>query len=98
MKRNTIARRNRKKLFNLAFLFFFLTITLFINFFHTETTLTERDDCPACQFLNSTLATSQIHFFHLRSPLITGILKTSYSFHYIYISIIESSSRSPPEI
>ena len=88
----------RIKLFNLAFLFTFLLITLFINFFHTEKTVLSKDNCPACHFLNSSLTTSQINFFRLPPPSITGILKTFESFNYAYIFTIDPSSRSPPEI
>ena len=88
----------RIKLFNLAFLFIFLLITLFINFFHTETTLTRDDDCPACHFLNSTFTTTQINFFQLPPPSISGILKTFESFNYTFIFTIDPSSRSPPQI
>jgi len=90
--------RKRKKLFNLAFLFIFLTVTLFINFFHTEKTITNKiDDCPACQFLSSSFTTSQINFFYLPTPSFSGFLKLLYSFNYTYTVNIEPSSRSPPE-
>ena len=88
----------RIKLFNLAFLFIFLLITLSINFFHTEKTNTSSDNCPACHFLNSTFTTSQINFFHLPPPSISGILKTFESFNYAFIFTIDPSSRSPPQI
>ncbi len=92
-----MSKRN-KKLFNLAFLLVFFSITLFINFFHTEKTIARDDNCPACHFLSSAFATSQIHFFHLPplSPL--GIYKTFYSFDYASLFIIEPTSRSPPQI
>jgi len=92
MKRNTL------KAFNLAFLFIFLCVTLFINFFHIETNITEHDNCPACHFQSSVLTTSQINFFHLPPPSLTGILNTFYSIQYTYIFAIPPSSRSPPEI
>jgi hypothetical protein len=56
------------------------------------------NNCPACQFLNSTFTTSQINFFHLPLPSISGILKTFESFNYTHIFINDPSSRSPPEI
>jgi len=87
----------RKKLFNLVFLFVFLIITLFINFFHSEKTLTSSDNCVACNFLNSTFMTSQINFFILPKPSALGILEAFYSFNYAYIETIQSSARSPPQ-
>ncbi|MBA7667412.1 hypothetical protein ES703_75500 [subsurface metagenome] len=88
----------RIKLLNLAFLFIFLLITLFINFFHTEKATRDNDNCPACRFLHSTFTTSQINFFHLPPPSFSGILKTFESFNYTFIFTIDPSSRSPPQI
>jgi len=87
----------RKKLFNLVFLFIFLIITLFINFIHSEKTLTSSDNCVACNFLNSTFMTSQINFFILPKPAALGILEALYSFNYAYIETIQYSARSPPQ-
>lgn len=81
----------------LTTLFLFLFITLSINFFHTEKTLTRNDNCPACQFQSSSLTTSQINFFHLTPPLLLGLLNSPESFNYAYILSIHPSSRSPPQ-
>jgi len=91
-------RLDRKKFLNLTFLAFFFTITLFINFFHTETTITKSDNCPACQFQASALSTCQIAFFHLPPPPINGFIDPADRFEYICLYSVESSSRSPPEI
>jgi len=88
----------KTKLFNLAFLLTFLLVTVFINFFHTEKTTRDNDNCPACHFLNSTFTTSQINFFHIPPPSISGILKTFESFNYAFVFTINPSSRSPPQI
>lgn len=40
----------------------FLVLSLFGNFFHTETTIQERDDCPACHFQKCSLSTTAVHF------------------------------------
>jgi hypothetical protein len=87
-----------KKFFNLAFLFIFLLVTLFINFFHTEKNILKNDNCPACHFLNSSITTSQINFFHLPPLSILGALKTFELFRHTYIPIITPSSRSPPQV
>lgn len=87
-----------KKLFNLAFLFVFLSTVLVINFFHTELTLSRDDNCPACHFLNSTFATSQISFFHLPQLCLLETIQAFESFHYKQISITNPTSRSPPQI
>ena len=89
---------NRKKVFHLFFLFLFFTITLFINFFHTESYFSDSDKCPACHFQNSVFSTSQINFFHLPPPTVTGILNAIYPIHITYIITTIPSSRSPPEM
>jgi hypothetical protein len=86
------------KCLNLIFLFTFLVVTLFINFAHSEHSLTSQEDCPACHFLNSTFTTCQINFFHLPSPSITGVLNDFYFSNYTYIVSTSPSSRSPPKV
>jgi len=90
--------REKQKLLNLIFLFVFLTITLFINFFHTETIITQDNNCPACNFLKSNLTKGYINFFHLSAPVVLEMLKISYSFNYSFIFSIDLASRSPPQI
>jgi hypothetical protein len=80
----------------LASLFLFLLVSLFINFFHCEKTLTRNDNCPACQFLDSSLTTNQIDFFHLPPPSILGILKSLESLNHTFILSSSPTSRSPP--
>lgn len=86
-----------KKYSILASLFLFLLVSLFINFFHSEKTLARNDNCPACQFLDSSLTTSQIDFFHLPPPSILGILRSLESFNHTYILPANPTSRSPPQ-
>jgi len=89
---------SQRKVFNLAFLFIFLCLSLFIDFFHTEEVISDTDNCPACQFQHSSVTTSQINFFFLPPPRITGNLEVFYLFDYHSVFFIEPSSRSPPEI
>lgn len=90
--------REYKKPLNLAFLFTFLFLTLFINFFHTEKSIRTSDSCPACHFQNSTLMTSQINFFHLPQlfPLETRVSFDSFDYRQTFY--INPTSRSPPQI
>ncbi len=90
--------KKHRKYYNIIFLFTFLAVTLFINFLHTEETLTENDNCPACNFLNSSFTTSQINFFHLPQLLLLNRLKIFEYFHSNQIFFIDTSSRSPPQI
>jgi hypothetical protein len=85
-----------KRLSLLLFLFSFLSITLFVNFFHTEPNFKDTDTCPACHFLKSSFTTSQIHFFHLPPPAANGLLEDDYFFTYIQNTFITPLSRSPP--
>jgi hypothetical protein len=89
---------NRIKLFNLAFLFIFLLISLFINFFHTEKNIQPNHFCPACHFQNSTLTTNQIHFFHMPQLYLMEILQTFESSNSRQTFFLDPTSRSPPQI
>jgi hypothetical protein len=89
---------NYKKRFNLTFLLIFLFIILSANFLHTEKTLSEDDNCPACQFQHSSLTTAQINFFSLPTPSFFRLLKTFESFNYDFIFSLIPNSRSPPKI
>jgi hypothetical protein len=83
---------------SLIFLFLFLSVTLCINFFHTEYSIQANHNCPACQFQNSTLATSQISFFHLPQLTLLEMLKTFETFHYSSLCFVNPTSRSPPQV
>jgi len=87
----------KKQIFNLSILFLFVLIVSFANFFHTEKTLFEDKQCPACNLQKSTQATGHIHFFHLPLPTSFEILQIEESPDYIYIFIFHSSSRAPPQ-
>ncbi len=91
-------KHDRKKYFNLFFLFMFLTVTLFINFLHSETTFVSDVKCPACNFMSSSVMSGQINFFHLPPPSITGILKTYEIITYSGVVIPNPISRAPPGI
>lgn len=87
----------KKKIFNLAVFIFFLLITSFANFFHTEKSLFDNDQCPACNLQKSTKVTTQIHFFHFAEPVLLEILQIVEAFNYSYIFVLHPSSRSPPQ-
>jgi hypothetical protein len=89
-----IKKQRRQILFFLAL---FLFVTAFINFFHTDEQLNERDDCPACHFLNSTFTTNQIDFFFIPPPVVSGLLESRCFRTYRSIAVIHCTSRSPPQ-
>jgi len=93
-----MAGKKHQKLSSLVFLFLFLSVTLCINFFHTENSTQTNHNCPACHFQNSTLATSQINFFHLPQLMLLEMLKTFETFHNNSLCFINPSSRSPPQV
>jgi hypothetical protein len=88
----------KKEIFHLVILLFFVLIVSSVNFFHTEKGPVESDQCPACNLLKSTQASSQIHFFHLPLPTFLEILQIEESFDYIYTLIFHPSSRAPPQV
>ena len=87
-----------RKIFHTIFLFIFIAAFLSINFFHTEKYIHSNDSCLACHFQNSTLVTSQINFFSLPPLFLLGVLRAIKSYHYNYLSCIDSASRSPPAV
>jgi hypothetical protein len=56
------------KLKQIAFLYLLVVISiifLFADFFHTETTLEEQEDCPICIFERNVIAISQLYFLSI---------------------------------
>ncbi len=90
--------KRKKKLFNLLFLFLFLAVTLFINFFHTEKTPKDDQYCPACRFQHSSLASNTINFFNLPQLLFLEILKSLESSSCLQIFSIDLAPRGPPQV
>lgn len=90
--------KNHQTKYSLVFLFLFLSVTLSINFFHTENSNQTSHDCSACHFQNSTFATSQIDFFHLPQLRLLEMLQTLESFHYQSLCFVNPTSRSPPQV
>ena len=86
----------RRPFFHMFFLGVFLTLTLFINFFHTEHSRGGTDTCPACQFHNSTLTTNQIDFFQIPQLFVLDMLRISEFFTGDQARLLTPSSRSPP--
>jgi len=76
----------------------FVTAILSVNFLHSETTVSEDDNCPACHFQNSSITTQVINTFFIPQPSISGILKTIEFFQYTYLFAIHPNSRAPPLI
>jgi hypothetical protein len=90
--------RQRKVIAHLIFLSAFVVLTLFVNFFHTEKTLTFNDRCPACQFQAFSQATPTIHFYHHPDLLfLARVAPVSDAKSEIFISV-ELSLRSPPQV
>jgi hypothetical protein len=57
-------RTRARKLF-FAYALFFLAFIAFINFFHTDSILDKKPDCPACQFQQSNVALAIVLFLFL---------------------------------
>jgi hypothetical protein len=89
--------KERKSAALILFLLLFLTLTLSINFLHTEKTLSFHDRCPACQFQMFSLATPTIHFFHhpgLSLLEMVAFVTDAKSERFFAIGL---SPRSPPQ-
>ncbi|MCP2598146.1 hypothetical protein NLC36_02195 [Candidatus Aminicenantes bacterium AC-335-L06] len=80
----------------LVILFLFSIVTLFIDFLHTETTLSSKEFCPACNFHNSSITTGKFNFLSLPSLVFIKVLKIFDFFNYNQEYIVNPSSRSPP--
>jgi len=89
--------KSNKKLVNLLFLFFFLSIILLVNFLHTEKTINDNHFCPACHFQTSSQTTNTIDFFCPPQLCFLEILKTLEFFNYKSIFSIDIAPRAPPQ-
>ncbi len=90
---------NRKNLgiADIAVLAIFISLTFFINFFHTEKTLGAGQDCPACQFQHSSIATHVIQCFFVPRIDFVELAKVSVLFSYEHHFSIDLSPRGPPQ-
>jgi hypothetical protein len=93
-----MAGKKLRTLSSLIFLFLFLSVTLCVNFFHTESSIHPNHNCPACQFQNSTIATIQIESFHLPQLTLLEMLKTFDALSYNSLCFVNPTSRSPPQV
>ena len=82
----------------IAVLLVFAAITVGINFLHTETGPGGRDDCPACQFLNSSLSTSPGIAIVLPALLVQGTLAAVEPLRSPEVVVPSLCSRSPPAV
>jgi len=76
----------------------FLAVVVSINFFHTETTLVDSRDCPACHFLSSTLATLAVLVAVLSIVLIVAYLAAVEPVRAYEAFVLNFSTRSPPSV
>ncbi len=75
----------------------FASVTLGINFFHTETDIGGRNECPACHFLTSSISTSPGIVFVLPSLICQGIFASVEPLRTNEVFVISLCSRSPPQ-
>lgn len=81
----------------IALLLAFAGVTLGINFFHTETGIGGRNDCPACHFLTSSLSTSPGIVFVVPALLCQGIFAPVEPLRTDEVIVLSLCSRSPPQ-
>jgi hypothetical protein len=80
-----------------VFLLAFAGVTLGINFFHTETGIFGRNDCPACHFLTSSLSISPGIVFVVPALLCQGTLASVEPLRTNEVVVFPLCSRSPPQ-
>lgn len=75
----------------------FAGVTLGINFFHTETGIFGRTECPACHFVTSSLSISPGVVFVVPSLLCRGVLTPVELLRLNEFIVLSLCSRSPPQ-
>ncbi|OGD15669.1 MAG: hypothetical protein A2V76_09385 [Candidatus Aminicenantes bacterium RBG_16_63_14] len=81
----------------IVFLLAFAGLTLGINFFHTETSVVGRNDCPACHFLTSSLSTGPGVVFIVPALLCRETLAPVAPLRSNEVIVLSLCSRSPPQ-
>jgi len=82
--------------FRIAALLVFAVVSLGVNFLHTETGPVGRGDCPACQFLTSSLSTNPGVVFVVPALLWQGTLVPAEPLRSPEVVVQFLCSRSPP--
>jgi hypothetical protein len=82
----------------LVFLLAFLSVTAFVNFFHTDEVLQVNDTCPACHFQNSIPDFSPFDACGCFQPalFLLEMLSTDEIIHCHQVVLDHPSSRAPP--
>lgn len=80
----------------LIHLFCFFAFVAFINFFHTDSILDSRQNCPACQFQRSNIALAFVLFLFLISFNCLRLPVIAESFPVYCIPLSKKRSRAPP--
>jgi hypothetical protein len=78
----------------------FLSLTLFIDFFHTEKALRVTENCPACHFQNSIPNQSQYDFHRCLDPPQLLLLDMPFAVEticYNQVFLGNPTSRGPPK-
>lgn len=86
---------NLRKLF-FAYLLFFFAFVAFINFFHTDSILDKKPDCPACQFQQSNLALAFILFLFLIVFTCLNLPVIASSILVFLVLLSRRRTRAPP--
>jgi len=91
-----LATKRKRHLSFLTFVFFYLFVVASFNFFHTETTLFEDDDCPADNFQKYYFSTDIIYFYE--PPIFLSLERcpeAGIPFHVLVVPV-NCVVRSPP--
>jgi hypothetical protein len=90
--------RDRKKLTILALLLLFLSVSVFIDLFHTDSGTLKDSSCPACHFQSSSIGIAYSVVIELPDLVLVGVLDDSASSEYEAFRARAIAARSPPQL
>jgi len=92
-----VAQLKRNRIADIALLAVFCSLTLLVNFFHTEKTIEGGQACPACQFLSSSIATQVIQCLFVPQLEFVDVIEAFLVFRYEQLISVDRSPRGPPQ-
>ncbi|RPJ02117.1 MAG: hypothetical protein EHM31_03970 [Candidatus Aminicenantes bacterium] len=89
-------RRNR--IADVVLIAIFCSLTLLIDFFHTEKTINGGQACPACQFLSSSVATQTVPCLFIPRTDALDVVEAFLVRGYENLVLSDRSPRGPPQV
>ncbi|OGD11441.1 MAG: hypothetical protein A2W20_08480 [Candidatus Aminicenantes bacterium RBG_16_66_30] len=92
-----VAQLKRNKIADIALLAVFCSLTLLVNFFHTEKATDGGQACPACQFLSSSIATQVTQCLFVPQLEFVDVIEAFLVFRFEQLVSVDRSPRGPPQ-